>query len=100
MPLPTVDPSDPEEFDKHIMNPPPAYATAPPSRHPTTAGNGGAAQAQTQRPAAESGSSLFGFGKKKKQTDIEQGRHELRREEAPVQPARPNDSARLQKSTP
>ncbi|KAG9243504.1 hypothetical protein BJ878DRAFT_423489 [Calycina marina] len=104
IPVPAVDPSDPDEFDKHISSPPPAYGTATPSRHGNTANNVSTAHTQAQhgaRPApAEGGSSFFGFGKKKKQTDIEQGRHESRRDDAPLQPPRPNNqSSRLQTTT-
>ena len=105
-PLPAVDPSDPEEFDRQEHAPPPAYNTAQPSRH----GNGASSstrtaaqarpQAQTQEAPAEERGGWFGFGKKKKQPDVERGHRDLRREEAvPARSHNQEGAARLQKSS-
>ena len=102
-PLPAVDPSDPDEFDRLANTPPPAYATSPSSRHD----NGGststrtATHAQTEAHAApaEERGGLFGFGKKKKQPDVERG-HDLRREEpGSARSHYQEGSSRLQKSS-
>lgn len=110
-PVPTVDPSDPDEFDRIENSPPPAYTTAPPSTHGTQRQDNAAspstvtqAQPKTQAqaptaPAAERGG-FFGFGKKKKQPDVELGNGESRREEAqPVLSNNPAGSAKVQKTT-
>lgn len=104
-PLPAVDPSDPDEFDRQDAAPSPAYATAQPSRH----GNGASTSTRTatqqqhtqsQAAPAEERGGWFGFGKKNKQPDVERGHQDLRREEAlPAQSHNQEGSARLQKSS-
>ena len=104
-PLPTLDPSDPDEFDRQENNPPPAYTTGQPSRH----GNGASTstrtaaqprpQAQPHGAPSQERGSWFGFGRKK-QPDVERGHQDLRREEAvPARSHNQEGSARLQKSS-
>jgi len=97
--VPARDPSDPEEFDRQENSPPPAYATSPPSisgtqghgsKHssPTshqahnqrTSPTSPHAQTQIQAAPEESRGGWFGFGKKKKQPDVERT-GDLRRDE-------------------
>jgi hypothetical protein len=99
-PLPQIDPSDPDEFDRRMRaeSPPPQYTTAPPTRQGTQPqnGNGRSRPAhQTAMPEERSGGGFFsGFGSKKKQPDPERG-DEMRRQDAPL-PNPPNDTRRNQ----
>jgi len=95
--VPTLDPSDPDEFDRQERSPPPEYATSPPTRQssraqggghitkgqpgsPRQPGNGNSPRQQQARhdqvPVREEsgGGGFFGFGSKKnKQVDPERG---------------------------
>jgi len=102
-PLPAVDPSDPDVFDRQDSSPPPEYATSPSSRHDngasTSTRTAAHQQTRTQAAPAEERGGWFGFGKKK-QPDVESGRQDLRREEAvPARSYNQEGSARLQKSS-
>lgn len=77
-PAPTIDPSDPVEFDRHIEELPP---TPPESREGASAagatyGTTGAPVRNNQKTTSNAASQSGGgfFGKKTKQTDLEQGR--------------------------
>ncbi len=92
VPLPAIDPSDPEHFDaqvRHEDGPPPQYSTQ------TQQDGGGHAQSPQTAPVPEKqrGSGWFG-GSKKKQPDVEQGQ---RREDMPLPTIPNNDSRRIQK---
>lgn len=72
---PTIDPSDPDEYDRQIIeqhDPPPQYTTSPPNRQ------GGQVQL-SQPPKAKApaekrgGGRWFSFGAKTRQADIESG---------------------------
>jgi hypothetical protein len=86
---PTLDPSDPDEFDRQEEAAPPPYPDAP-SRHATQGRGGNGREPQrhdgnsqgryspTQPPQKQGGGGFFGFGSKKTQPDVEQG-HEMGR---------------------
>jgi hypothetical protein len=105
-PVPALDPSDPAEFDRHLIEetgPPPSYTSGPPTRQGTNSnGHGRPSQERVQE---ERGGGWFsGFGSKRKQPDVERGG---RREDAPL-PAAPTgfveapvrNKSTLQKSRP
>jgi len=100
-PTPTIDPSDPDEFDRLENSPPPAYETAPPSRQGTQRpgnqrqGNGHGQSTRAQAEPEERGGWFSGFGSKKKQPDVERG-NEMRDPAYPDNTANP-DRSRLQK---
>lgn len=78
--LPTVDPSDPDEFDRLMASgPPPVYTANEPSQQTPmrqTAPSGTQRQTpssttNTATTTTQSGGGWFGFGKKSKQPDVE-----------------------------
>lgn len=80
-PAPAIDPSDPVEFDKHIaaLGPPPGYTESAHSQegasHEATPSNPqtiNPTQTTNNKATSKSGGGGF-FGKKTKQTDLEQG---------------------------
>jgi len=86
--IPTIDPSDPDEFDRQEHSPPPAYSTVSPTQQGSQAqggsrqitkgqpGNGQGQAVAQQAPIQEQrgGGGFFGFGSKKnKQPDPERG---------------------------
>jgi len=101
---PTVDPSDPDEYDRMLTEergPPPGYETTPPSRNDTTRqGNGNSRATQPAQPqqAHVAGGKKSGWfsGNKTKQSDVERG--DVRRQDEPL-PAIPSDQPRRNKST-
>lgn len=101
--VPTIDPTDPDEFDRleeeDISNPPPPYTGGPPTRQGTQRqDNGNGRPTQTRVPVQEERGGWFsGFGSKKKQPDVERGTDLRRREDEPL-PSLPNDRSRLQKN--
>jgi hypothetical protein len=109
-PLPQIDPSDPDEFDRQMRaehGPPPQYTTALPTRQgtqpPTRQGiqvqNGtgrSGAPHQDVEPEQRSGGFFSGFGSKKKQQDVERG--DQSRRDAPL-PNPPDNDARRNQST-
>lgn len=111
-PLPQIDPSDPDEFDRQMRaehGPPPQYTTAPPTRQGTQPptrqgtqaqnGNGrSGASHEDVMPEQRSGSFFSGFGSKKKQPDPERGDELRTRQDAPL-PNPPNSDTRRNQST-
>jgi hypothetical protein len=101
--VPTIDPTDPDEFDRleaeDINNPPPPYTGGPPARQGTQRqDNGNGRPTQNRAPVQEERGGWFsGFGSKKKQPDVERGTDLRRREDEPL-PSLPNDGSRLQKN--
>jgi len=110
-PVPTLDPSDAAEYDKHLIEergPPPSYVSGTPTRQGTNSNNHGPSE---QGPAPEErvqggrgGGWFSGFGSKRKQPDVERGG---RREDALVPGASVNsveapvrNKSTLQKSRP
>ena len=91
---PTVDPSDPAEFDRHEAEGlPPPYTAGPPTQQGIQTQDD-RLRPQTQAPVvmqAERGGWFNGFGKKKKQPDVEGGTSSARRDE-PL-PSRPDDGS-------
>jgi hypothetical protein len=98
--LPTVDPSDPDEFDRLMAGgPPPVYTANEPSQQPPmrqTAPPG----TQREKPSGttntattttQSGGGWFRFGKKSKQPDVESGSAGQRHGDTPLSnlPSRP-----------
>jgi len=105
-PVPALDPSDPAEYDKHLLeeNPPPSYTSGTPTRQGTHAQSSQQNQPAQQRVQEERGGWFSGFGSKRKQPDVERGG---RREDAPVPGASVNsveaparNKSTLQKSRP
>jgi len=104
-PLPQIDPSDPDEFDRQMQaehGPPPQYTTAPPTRQGTqsqTHGNGrlGVPQ-QSTVPEERRGGLFSGFGSKKKQPDVERGEAMAMRQDAHP-PNSSNNDPRWNQST-
>jgi len=95
--VPTIDPSDPDEFDRYEdEGPPPPYTGGAPTREGTqTQGNGHRAQAPVAA-QEERGGWFSGFGSKKKQPDVERGTTSRRDEPLP---SLPNDGSRRDQST-
>jgi hypothetical protein len=100
--VPTIDPSDPDEFDRfeeHEVNGPPPPYTNPPTRQGTQRiDNSHGRSTQQQVPEESRGGWFSGFGSKKKQPDVERGTDLRRREDEPL-PSLPNDGPRRDKST-
>jgi hypothetical protein len=106
--IPTIDSSDPDEFDRHShdeLSPPPRYTTAPPTRqgtqHAQSNAHGRPTYQQDRVPEERSGGWFSGFGSKKKQPDVERGAELRRREDEPLPdlPTGPNDVHHQGKST-
>lgn len=110
-PLPQIDPSDPDEFDRQMRaehGPPPQYTTSPPTRQGTEpptrqgtqmqngTGRAGASHHDVE-PEQRSGGFFGSFGSKKKQSDIERG-EQITRQDAPL-PNPPNNDTRRNQST-
>jgi len=98
VPLPQIDPSDPDHFDEQVRHedgPPPQYTTSSTTRQGTQMQQGGTEHAQSPRtaPVPEKQRGWFG-GSKKKQPDLEQGQ---RREDTTLPSVPNNDSRRIQK---
>jgi hypothetical protein len=79
-PLPQIDPSDPDEFDRQMRaehGPPPQYTTAPPTRQGTLTQNHGNGRSeypqQKSVPEQRHGGFFSGFRSKKQQPDVERG---------------------------
>jgi Domain of unknown function (DUF4112) len=95
-PLPQIDPSDPDEFDRHTREehgPPPQYTTSPPTRQGTQQENGytrAAVPHQNNVSEERSGGFFGGFGSKKKQPDVERGDEMRTRQDAPLPNAATN----------
>lgn len=82
-PLPTVDPSDPDEFDRLMASngPPPVYTAGEPSQQPPMRQTAPSRTTQGQTPSGTTtaattttksgGGGFFGWGKKSKQPDVE-----------------------------
>jgi len=90
-PLPQIDPSDPDEFDRQMRaehGPPPQYTTAPPTRQGTQSHGNGRSGAPPQRavPEEQSGGFFSSFGSKKKQQQQQQQQPDLERGEQVRQP--------------
>ena len=100
--IPTIDPSDPDEFDRfedeEVNGPPPPYSGGSPTRQGTQRiDNGHGRSTQDRVPVQEERGGWFsGFGSKKKQPDVERGT-DLRRNE-PL-PSLPDSGSRRDKST-
>jgi len=103
-PAPSLDPSDPDEFDRILIEengPPPSYTSAPPTRQGTHTQSNGNGRTMEQRVPEERGGGWFsGFGSKRKQPDIEHG-NVAHRSDGPLPslPTRPNDAPVRNKST-
>jgi len=88
-PSPTMDPSDPDEFDRSLIEergPPPKYSSGTTSRSGTHS-----QQAHEGVPEGRRGGWFSGFGSKKRQIDIERG-SEARigsDDPVPIRPPRP-----------
>jgi len=96
---PSYDGTDPEQFDRQLreeLGPPPQY-TAGSSRHDHEQGR--STNTQPERVPQQSGGWFSGFGRKKKQPDIEQGgdAHEMTTHEAGPVPNVPQDGPRRDK---
>jgi len=90
-PTPAIDPSDPDEYDRHLIEesgPPPSYTSSTPTRQGTTSNSGPVRPAQERVPE-ERGGWFSRSGSKKKQPDVERG---VRREDAPL-PGVPSSGA-------
>jgi hypothetical protein len=105
---PLLDPTDPDEFDRHLQDErglPPPYTTAPPPRqgtqHAQNNGHGRPTHQQDRVPEERSGGWLSGFGSKKKQPDVERASELRRREDEPLPdlPTVPNNAHQQGKST-
>lgn len=107
--VPELDPSDPEEYDRHIVEqegPPPRYTNAPPTgqgTHPQSQGNShGRSTYPAQSTEGKGGGWFSGFGSKNKQQDVERGDSRVRRREdgpVPMLPTRPDNNAARKQST-
>lgn len=111
--VPTIDPTDPDEFDRfeeqEVNGPPPPYSGGPPTRQGTQRQenstqrqeNGYGRSTKQQAPVQEEsrGGWFSGFGGKKKQPDVERGQDLRRREDEPL-PSLPDrrDKSTLQKT--
>jgi len=100
-PLPQIDPSDPEVFDRQMRaehGPPPQYTTAPPTRQGTQSQNHRNGQShapqQSAVPGERSGGFFSGLGSKKKQPDVERGEAMGTRQDAHLPNSSNNDSRR------
>lgn len=110
--IPATDPTDPDEYDRQLREehgPPPPYAGSS-ARQGTHEQAQGQTQtqpsqsrvhdarqtqsAQTQAPAPSGGGWFGGFGRKKKQPDIERGNDvQMTERPGPPMPPRPNEAA-------
>ena len=78
-PAPTLDPSDPDEYDRILIEengPPPSYTSTPPTRQGAqlqTDANANGRNTQQSIPEQRRDRGIFGFGSKKKQPDVEHG---------------------------
>jgi len=101
-PAPSIDPTDPQEFDRILMEengPPPSYTSGPPTRQGTQTHINGHVQTSQQRvPEERTGGWLSGFGSKRKQPDIEQANSSQRRTNEALS-TRPNNVPARNKST-
>lgn len=98
--VPVIDPSDPDEYDRQMIEqhvPPPEYTAAPTTRQGTAQQSGQVhvTQPPQARVPAEKrgGGGWFGFGRKRKQADVESG------DMLPSNQSAPNNSS-LQKNRP
>jgi hypothetical protein len=101
--VPTIDPTDPDEFDRfeeeQVNGPPPPYTGEPPTRQGTQRIDHAHGRSTPQHVLDESRGGWFsGFGRKKKQPDVERGTDPRRREDEPL-PSLPNSGPRRDKST-
>ena len=73
LPVPAVDPSLPEEFDRYHHESPPRYESEPPARQGVMSANNGTPATPAAAKTHESRRSFFGFGSKSKPHDVEMG---------------------------
>lgn len=97
LPVPQVDPSDPEQFDQQIRHedgPPPQYTSSPTARQGTQTpltGDGQIQSPKTAKVPERQGGGWFGRSKQR-QPDVEQGQMQ-NRQDAPL-PSIPNQAPR------
>jgi len=75
LPIPTVDPSDPDEFDRLQREDPPRYEADPPARQGvmSSQGNSGAPKTPAAANVHEAKRSFFGFSSRSQPQDVEMG---------------------------
>ena len=89
-PAPTLDPSDPDEYDRILIEengPPPSYTSTSPTRQGAqlqTDANG--RNTQQSIPERRRDGGIFGLGSKKKQPDVEHGTGQKSSEPAAILP--------------